>query len=240
VHKRYLNSEYEIYDDGRCYSYKSKKFLTAQLSAKYPTYNLTLPTGKRKVKVHRMVAETFLPRIDGKNIVNHKDGNTHNFNVNNLEWVNATENSKHASEMGLRPKSNQNAIYYTTNLNNEKWLEIKNYDNYLISNKGRVMNKNTKRLLKPATTNGYLEVNLRKSNKGKTHRIHKLVYCHFANDFDLNNYVINHIDGNKQNNDFDNLEKVTSQENNVHATYITKINKSAKIVYQYDLEGNFI
>ena len=60
--KRYLNTSYIIYDDGRCYSELSNKFLTPQMSARYPTYNLTLNGKKKKIKIHRMVAETFLPK----------------------------------------------------------------------------------------------------------------------------------------------------------------------------------
>jgi hypothetical protein len=59
--KQYLNTNYDIYDDGRCYSHKSNKFLTPKMSLKYPTYNLTIQGKKKSVKIHRMVAETFLP-----------------------------------------------------------------------------------------------------------------------------------------------------------------------------------
>lgn len=40
-----------------------------------------------------MVAETFLPRVPGKEFVNHIDGNTKNFHLSNLEWVTLKENS---------------------------------------------------------------------------------------------------------------------------------------------------
>lgn len=91
--KQYKDTPYDIYEDGRCYSHLSNKFLTPKMSVKYPTYNLTINGKKKNVKIHRMVAETFLPLVDGKEIVNHKDGDTHNFNINNLEWVTASENS---------------------------------------------------------------------------------------------------------------------------------------------------
>jgi hypothetical protein len=38
--------------------------------------------------------------------VNHKDGDTHNFNINNLEWVTEKENSIHAINTGLRKNGN--------------------------------------------------------------------------------------------------------------------------------------
>lgn len=100
--KQYQDTWYDIYTDGRCYSRKTNKFLTPKMSAKYPTYSLTINGKKKNVMVHRMVAETFLPRIEGKNIVNHIDGDTHNYNLDNLEWNTPSENSKHAIDTGLR------------------------------------------------------------------------------------------------------------------------------------------
>lgn len=237
----YSNSKYIIYEDGRCYSELSNKFLTPQMSSKYPTYNLTLCGKKKKVKVHRMVAETFLPRIDGKDIVNHIDGDTHNFHISNLEWVNYQENTIHANKKGLRPIGDQNPIYYEGDLPDEIWVIIKDYSNYMISSVGRVKNIRTNRILKSCIgNNGYLEVNLWKNNKGTTKQIHRLVYSNFNQDCELNNYVINHIDGNKLNNNKNNLEKVTYQENNLHAEYIIKTHTSAKEVYQLDLNKNVI
>lgn len=99
--KQYLNSDYIIYEDGRCYSNKSHKFLTPQMTVKYPTYNLTLDGIKKKTKIHRMVAETFIDNPENKPIINHIDGDTHNFHISNLEWVTESENSKHARATGL-------------------------------------------------------------------------------------------------------------------------------------------
>lgn len=51
--------------------------------------------------VHRLVALAFIPKIEGKNCINHIDGNPKNNNVSNLEWCNHSENNKHAFETGL-------------------------------------------------------------------------------------------------------------------------------------------
>lgn len=73
--------------------------------------------GKRTTrKVHRLVAEAFLPNDNKKAQVNHKDGNKLNNNVSNLEWVTSKENVMHSWNAGLsRPsygmkgKKNPNA-----------------------------------------------------------------------------------------------------------------------------------
>jgi hypothetical protein len=137
----------------------------------------------------------------------------------------------------------------------EKWITIKQNNNYEVSNYGNIRNKKTKRILKPAISNkGYYLVSL--SNKGKTHTytIHKLVMEHFnrcAFDYE----VINHIDHNKLNNNVSNLEYVTQQENvklafengrceNIKLKAkenILKASEREKIkINQYDKNGNFI
>lgn len=57
--------------------------------------------------VHRLVAETFIPKIEGKCEVNHIDGDKTNNNVNNLEWCTRQENNLHAKLLGAKQYSSE-------------------------------------------------------------------------------------------------------------------------------------
>lgn len=52
--------------------------------------------------IHRLVAAAFIPNPNKYPIVNHKDGNSLNNNVNNLEWCTYSYNLKEAYRLGNR------------------------------------------------------------------------------------------------------------------------------------------
>lgn len=60
---------------------------------------------KKIFKIHKAVAETFISNPDNKPIINHKDGDKTNNNVDNLEWTTYSENIKHAFDTGLVTKT---------------------------------------------------------------------------------------------------------------------------------------
>lgn len=59
---------------------------------------VSLSKGKRQYmkKVHRLVAQAFIPNPDNKRTVNHKDCNPSNNLLDNLEWATDLENTRHA------------------------------------------------------------------------------------------------------------------------------------------------
>lgn len=67
---------------------------------------LTILLSKNNVRarhlLHRIIALCFVSNPLRKPFVNHKDGNKLNNSVNNLEWVTASENVRHAIETGLK------------------------------------------------------------------------------------------------------------------------------------------
>ena len=112
----------------------------------------------------------------------------------------------------------------------ETWKPVADYEGfYEVSDKGNVRRvpsyhcKNY-RLLKPKLTHdGYYETALSKNGKYKYIRTHRLVAMAFCDKQEHANEV-NHIDGNKRNNNANNLEWVTPSENQKHA-YMTGLQK---------------
>lgn len=101
----------------------------------------------------------------------------------------------------------------------EKWEHIAGYEDYLVSNFGRVksLKKGSEVILSLWTdTDGYLCINLWKDGKGQFFRVHRLVAAAFLDNKD-NLPEVNHKDGDKTNNFVENLEWVTRLQNVRHS-----------------------
>ena len=146
----------------------------------------------------------------------------------------------------------------------EIWKDIKGYEGlYQISNKGQVKSKarrgNWKEtILKPSETRDhYFVVTLSKNGAQKSRRVNRIVAETFIEN-PLNKPEVNHIDGDKHNNNVENLEWVTTKENIIHSYKCKlrtaeesakslgiyaqkgKINPKSKTVYQFNKQGKLV
>lgn len=133
----------------------------------------------------------------------------------------------------------------------EVWKNIEGYDDYQVSNLGRVKstqyhNGTYERLLKPCKDKYcYLSVRLYKNGKGKMNKVHRLVAQAFLDNPD-NLPFINHRDECKTNNVVENLEWCDRKYNNTYGSRNQRIadklinGKESKTVYQYTLDGEFL
>jgi hypothetical protein len=98
------------------------------------------------------------------------------------------------------------------------WRHVPGFENvYAINPLGEIKRIETGKVLKAAIAkNGYYVVSLWKNNKGKTMYIHRMLAEVFIENPN-NERTVNHIDGDKTNNDLSNLEWVSYSENNKHA-----------------------
>lgn len=61
---------------------------------------------QKTVRIHRVVAEAFIKNPDGKETVNHEDGNKDNNQVSNLEWATFAEQNEHFYKNKLKSEEN--------------------------------------------------------------------------------------------------------------------------------------
>lgn len=133
----------------------------------------------------------------------------------------------------------------------EIWKKIEGYENYEVSNEGRVRSLNYHRsgemkvLRLEKTKNGYLQVSLYKDEKPKRFKVHRLVATAFLTNSDNLPYI-NHKNEDKTDNRVENLEWCTIKYNNSYGTRIQKVSvnntngKKSKPVLQFTKDGKFI
>ena len=212
------DSDYLIFEDGKLFSKKANRFLQGKIdNVGYQVYRLAIKNSitsrmGKMMYAHRLVAEYFLENPKKLPYVHHKDENKLNNHYTNLEWVDAKYNSQQHLIKNPNCRKNIKAQYLLNNLPDEEWRVINENPLYSVSNYGRVVNNKTNRLLKIDECQKYSRVSL---NDKKHYYLHRLVYCTFTQDYELDGYVVDHIDRNPRNNCLNNLQKITIRENNL-------------------------
>ena len=122
-------------------------------------------------------------------------------------------------------------------------VNIKGWEMYQVDTNGNVYSKQGK-IMKPSINhNGYLIVNFYHNHIRKGFCIHTLVATTFIEHEDYKNQI-NHKDGDKQNNNVDNLEWVTAKENVQHSINVLGYNKiginnqNSRKIFGYDKNTN--
>ncbi len=115
---------YYLTENGEVYSTRSgvlKKLSICYDRRGYPRLSVNLDNGKRKsVRIHRLVAETYIENSDNFPQVNHIDENKTNNQVSNLEWCTNKKNCQHSKckykwkILNIKTKE----VYETNSLNN--------------------------------------------------------------------------------------------------------------------------
>lgn len=93
---------YAISKTGKLYNIRLKKIVYPHIVNGY--YRIHLKNDQNdfcNMAIHRLVAYTYIPNPNNVSDVNHKDGNTLNNHVDNLEWCTRKQNNQHAQKMGL-------------------------------------------------------------------------------------------------------------------------------------------
>lgn len=115
---------YKIQSDGTIYG-KRGSIMKSRLNDKgYPCVNLEINRKNYCKRIHRIVAETFIPNPENKPFVNHKDRNRANSNISNLEWCTASENVKHSVSNGGRINYTRNNYGESNGNSKLSWKQV--------------------------------------------------------------------------------------------------------------------
>lgn len=116
------DTNYAVSSCGRVKNIKYNRILFGYVSLRgYPQVELMINKKRKHYQVHRLVAKAFVPNLDNKPCVNHKNGNTCDNCMNNLEWCSEKENTRHAKQvLGVVPARHLSKILNDLLVENER------------------------------------------------------------------------------------------------------------------------
>lgn len=222
------DTNYEVSSEGKVFNKKTGKELKGTFARnEYHSVQLTIGGKPKTFMVHRLVAEAFCENLNNYTIVDHIDRNKLNNNASNLRWVDGSTNARNAD----KPKTKY--IHKVADIKDSEWKDIIYDTNYTINKNGIVVNKIKGNILKGSIRNGYIRYQIKNSK----YSAHILVWTSFNGAIPLG-MVIDHIDGNRDNNSLDNLRLVTQSENMRNAQL--NGHKGQVKISQYSMDGTFI
>ena len=227
---------YDVSTCGKIRNNKTQRVLIPCMRNGYLSVSFSSGNKKKTVNIHVIVAQTFLNKPDDtiRYVVNHINENKQDNNIDNLEYVTYAQNIKHSST--------PSRTFNNKDYNLSEFTDIPNYNKYMISKTGDIYSKQIKRLLVHSRIpSGYLKIKLKSDNSTYNdiyiHVLIAITYLQYTPT--TRNIVINHKDGNKQNNVLDNLEIITQQQNAIHSTQINNHKIFRRSVY-YMKDNNVI
>lgn len=118
---------YEVSSFGNIRRKGLTKLLTLNV-AQYVRTTMYVDKKPSTFMVHRVVANAFIDRIDGKNVIDHIDRNKHNNNVSNLRWCTQQENLWNKVHKGCHKPLNRRKWYSAIRDNTGKKVFLGSFD----------------------------------------------------------------------------------------------------------------
>ena len=114
-----IETDYSVSTEGEVRKDTTNYILSQSPQQDYKFVTLLINGQQKRMRVHRMVAMTFIENPDNKPYVNHINGIRYDNNVENLEWVTQSENIQHAVRTGLMQNGRKKAVIQY-NLNGDR------------------------------------------------------------------------------------------------------------------------
>jgi hypothetical protein len=238
----HTESRYVVSDAGRVRGPHGKVLKPTLLQIGYYSVALSLGRkGVRRRYVHRLVAEAFVGAIGDDEVVNHKNHDKLDNRATNLEIISRSANTAHWATLGKSPdvKKKSNGLcgrghpLHTTRKgaryckecarlrvrgdvpsppSDTEWRPTA-FAGYLVSADGRVWSLRTNRILRHGVNKpGYQYVTIRVDGGQQPKTLHRLVAQAFIGDVP-DGSVVDHINGDRQDNRVENLRILTHSEN---------------------------
>lgn len=222
-----------IYSDGKIFSLITGIFLSQHLRNGYFSICISwhIQTNQR---INILVAKAFCinPCPDIYNIVNHIDGNKQNNHYTNLEWCTSSQNSQHYHDI-IKSTKPKKEVKVSEEVDMESLYPIPFAEKYFVTEDGKIYSEHVNRYLTPyRNEDKYYQIRISK----KIWYLHTIVCKVFHGDRPSNNHVVDHIDGNPENNHKDNLRWVTYSENTKKWAEVNCV----RSVRQISLDGEVI
>ena len=114
-----IETDYSVSTEGEVRKDTTNYILSQSSQQDYKFVTLLINGQQKRMRVHSMVAMTFIENPDNKPYVNHINGIRYDNNVENLEWVTQSENIQHAVRTGLMQNGRKKAVIQY-NLNGDR------------------------------------------------------------------------------------------------------------------------
>lgn len=101
------NPNYSINENGEVRNDKTNHIKSCFVNPKnnYLMVDLYENNQPKKVPIHRLIAEAFIPNPENKATVDHIDGNRQNNDISNLRWATYSENNSRFGTVGVRSEA---------------------------------------------------------------------------------------------------------------------------------------
>ena len=228
---------YQISSLGRVRHKNNKNFLTYAIRSSDFRVHVESDIKQNTISISKYMCLTFFSEsADPEKKAFHKNGNICDNNINNLEykWRNPYSIGPKIG-IKIREEIKESRTEINIDYTNEIWLPILDFEGWMVSSFGRIKNLDYINEL-GLMVSGYRTINIKANGNEHRLQVHRLVLSAFHPIEKMQDFLVNHKDGNPGNNKLENLEWITSSGNTIHSIENGLIQPYSRKVVRIDLK----